>query len=200
MDDATNPCTYDYCYPYYSHLAPYRYSFSDQSPSCDVTNGGFSDRAVNLAASDVDATDEESEAVEGSEGLTRRSATSSMHNTASRMPSDSPSARVRYSYMVKIIPPSNKRRASVHELYDVETAFGSVDALRAQLKASFGDKFLPSAMQFQVGYFEGRGSAKRWISSGRDLNKMYSQFEPGSRITLWCDGIDDKEKQPPTKK
>ena len=50
-------------------------------------------------------------------------------------------------------------------------------------------------MQFQAGYFEGRGSAKRWISSGRDVNK----FEPGSHITLWCDGIDNKENQPPTK-
>ena len=100
-----------------------------------MTNGGFSDCAVNLAASDVDAADQESEAVEDSESVTRRSAKTNTHNTASRMPSDSLSARVRYSYMVKIILPSNKRRASVHELYDVETAFCSVDALRAQLKA-----------------------------------------------------------------
>ena len=53
---------------------------------------------------------------------------------------------------------------------------------------------------FQIGYFEGRGSAKRWISTDRDLNKMYSLFDSGSRITLWCDGSEEKENQPPTKK
>ena len=158
-----------------------------------MVNASFSDRrddcAVNLAASDVDATDKESEAVKGSEeGLARQSAKScapsSMHNTAHHMPTDSPSAYIRYSYLVKIIPPNNKRKASVHELYDVEIAFESVDVLRAQLKASFGDRLLPSVMHFQVGYFEGHGSAKRWISSGHDLSKMYSLFEPDSRITL----------------
>jgi len=29
---------------------------------------------------------------------------------------------------------------------------------------------------------------------------MYSLFEPGARITLWCDGVDEKENLPPTKK
>ena len=57
-------------------------------------------------------------------------------------------------------------------------------------------------MDFQIGYFEGRGSAKRWISSDWDLTKMYSLFEPGRSITLWCDGVDENEKEnkPPVKK
>ena len=29
---------------------------------------------------------------------------------------------------------------------------------------------------------------------------MYSLFESGSRITLWCDGSDEKENQFPAKK
>jgi len=103
---------------------------------------------------------------------------------------------------VKIIPPNNKKRATVHEMYDVERRFESPDALKAQIIDSFGDKVVQTMDSFQIGYFEGRGSGKRWISSDRDLNKMYSLFESGSRITLWCDGSDagEKENQPPTKK
>ena len=29
---------------------------------------------------------------------------------------------------------------------------------------------------------------------------MYCPFEPGTCITLWCDGVDEKENLPPTKK
>ena len=105
-----------------------------------------------------------------------------------------------YSYLVKIIPPNNKKRATVHEMYDVERRFESPDALKARIIDSFGDKVVQTMDSFQIGYFEGRGSAKYWISSDRDLNKMYSLFESGSRITLWCDGSDEKENQPPTKK
>jgi len=89
-----------------------------------------------------------------------------------------------YSYLVKIIPPNNKKRATVHEMYDVERRFESPDALKAQIIGSFGDKVVQNYGQFQIGYFEGRGSGKRWISSDRHLNKMYSLFESGSRITL----------------
>ena len=32
-----------------------------------------------------------------------------------------------YSYLVKIIPPNNKKRATVHEMYDVERRFESPD-------------------------------------------------------------------------
>ncbi len=81
----------------------------------------------------------------------------------------------------------------------MEEKFQSPATLKAQISDSFGDKVKP-AVNFQIGYFEGRGTAKRWISSGRDLSKMYSLFTPGSHITLWCDGIDEKENQPPAKK
>ena len=82
----------------------------------------------------------------------------------------------------------------------VERRFESPDALKAHIIDSFGDKVVQTMDSFQIGYFEGRGSAKRWISSDRDLNKMYSLFESGSRVTLWCDGSEEKENQLPTKK
>ena len=48
---------------------------------------------------------------------------------------------------------------------------------------------------FQIGYFGGQGNAKHWISSDRDLNRMYSLFESSLRITLWCDGSNEKENR-----
>lgn len=55
-------------------------------------------------------------------------------------------------------------------------------------------------MDFQIGYFEGQGSAKLWISSKRDLTTMYSLFEPGTRITLRCDGVDEKRTYCPQRR
>jgi len=45
-----------------------------------------------------------------------------------------------YSYLMKIIPPNNKKKAIVHEMYDVERRFESPDALKAQIIDSFGGK------------------------------------------------------------
>ena len=103
---------------------------------------------------------------------------------------------------MKIVPPNNKKRATVHEMYDVERRFESPDALKAQIIDSFGGKVVQTMDSFQTGYFEGQSSAKHWISSDQDLNKMYSLFESSLCITLWCAGSCEKEKenQPPTKK
>ena len=98
-----------------------------------------------------------------------------------------------------LIPPNSKKRATVHEMYNVER-FESPDALKAQIMDIFSDKVVQTMDSFQIGYFEGRGSDKCWISSDRDLNKMYSLFDSGLRITLWCDGGEEKENQLPTKK
>ena len=46
--------------------------------------------------------------------------------TSSRKQKEDPT----YSYLVKIIPPNNKKRATVHEMYDVERRFESPDALK----------------------------------------------------------------------
>ena len=41
-----------------------------------------------------------------------------------------------------------------------------------------------------VGYFEGRQSAKRWLVSNEDLQQMYQKFKPGSEVALWCNSED----------
>jgi len=41
---------------------------------------------------------------------------------------------------MKIIPHNNKKKAIVHEMYDVERRFESPDALKAQIIDSFGGK------------------------------------------------------------
>ena len=85
-------------------------------------------------------------------------------------------------------------------MYNVERRFESPDALKAQIMDSFGGKVVQMMDSFQIGYFEGRGSAKCWVSSDRDLNKMYSLFDSGLCITHWCDGSEETENQLPTKK
>lgn len=40
---------------------------------------------------------------------------------------------------------------------------------------------------FYVGYFEPPSRAKRWIIDGRDLQSLYANCDPGSKINLWCE-------------
>ena len=47
---------------------------------------------------------------------------------------------------------------------------------------------VPDSINFNVGYFEGKQSKKRWICCQEDITTMYKFFNPGSEILLWCDG------------
>ena len=75
----------------------------------------------------------------------------------------------------------------VRTWHDAREAFDSPRALRLKLMESFPND-LPDHINFQLGYFEGRGSTKRWIVESPDLQSMYSDFEAGAKITLWCEG------------
>ena len=46
---------------------------------------------------------------------------------------------------------------------------------------------MPDHAIIDVGYFVGRQSAKIWLISNEDLEKMYQKREVGSEIALWCD-------------
>ena len=48
----------------------------------------------------------------------------------------------------------------------------------------FSDQ-LPEMTEFQVGYFHGKQSAKRWIMTREDLNLMYESGK--EKILLWAD-------------
>ena len=188
--DENPPYAYGYHHPYYGHLyagnmAGIAYptwpqpltasSTGNQSPS------PFFDHVDVTATAPV--SDEEGPNAESS-SRKRKEDGMPLSSASARECRSSSKEDPTYSYLVKIIPPNNKKRATVHEMYDGERRFESPDALKAQIIDSFGDKVVQAMDSFQIGYFEGRGSAKRWISSDRDLNKMYSLFESGSRITL----------------
>ena len=57
---------------------------------------------------------------------------------------------------------------------------------------TFEDK-LPPCCSLDIGYFERRGSAKRWIEDQDDLDAMYRAFSPGDEITLWTHGRSQEE-------
>ena len=112
------------------------------------------------------------------------------------------------SYMVRIYTnPKKKKDFVVRMWHDVSEEFYSLSALKLQLMDSFPEE-LPSSMDFQVGYFEGRSHAKRWLIENRDLDKMNSLYMAGSTINLWCEGKSptgdcdhyDRAEQPPSKK
>ena len=80
-----------------------------------------------------------------------------------------------YSYKVKVINPNKK----VSLLYLHGTS--SINAefprhLKLVLIESFPDN-VPSHLEFQIGYFEGRSShCKRWIISINDIDVMYKSI------------------------
>jgi hypothetical protein len=64
--------------------------------------------------------------------------------------------------------------------------------IKRELKEEFsGDN------DFDIGYFEGKHSTKRWLIENEDLNYMYST--QSNKIHLWCD-LDVVVEEPPRKK
>ena len=63
-------------------------------------------------------------------------------------------------------------------------SFVSVPKLKLALIESFPND-VPRVADFQVGYFE--SNTKRWLVDDKDLEVMYSHFESGDKINLWCD-------------
>ena len=90
-------------------------------------------------------------------------------------------------YTVKIIDTKKKSKWIVRSWHDADEKFTSPAALKARLVESFPED-LPDNLNFQVGYFQGKQGAKRWIVEPRDLEKMYTVFKNGTEIHLWCDG------------
>ena len=124
------------------------------------------------------------------------------HDSASRLP-----AKRKHSYFVRIINPKKKSDFVVRTWHDASETFDSPRSLKLKLMESFPDD-VPDHVSFQVGYFEGKNSTKRWIVEPRDLQSMYSVLEEGQKITLWCEGKgrsspvskNDDSEPPPAKK
>ena len=102
-----------------------------------------------------------------------------------------------YSYDVKIINPKKKSDFVVRRWHGVTEVIRSPAVLKVKLHESFPHD-VPAGSNLQVGYLE--GNHKRWIFEERDLGVMYDSFEPGSKITLWCDGINADNSEPSAKR
>lgn len=70
--------------------------------------------------------------------------------------------------------------------YDITHQFNSPAALKLKLMDCFPAD-VSSTATFQIGYFEPPNNIKRWIVEERDLKMMYSRYDPGSKVNLWCE-------------
>ena len=86
-----------------------------------------------------------------------------------------------------MINPQSKRDYMDLTWHDMTEKFDSVVKLKESLMESFPE-YVPSTLDYQVGYLEGRNSQKRWIVRFADLEKMYKAYEEGEEIKLWCEG------------
>jgi hypothetical protein len=106
-----------------------------------------------------------------------------------------------------MINPKRKSEFVVRMWHDVTKKFNSPAALKLKLMDCFPAD-VPSTAAFQIGYFEPPSNVKRWIVEERDLKRMYSQYDVGSKINLWCDTkakneekeIDESDMHPVAKK
>ena len=90
-----------------------------------------------------------------------------------------------YNYRLKVIDPKKKTNLIVHEVHQFHGQFSSVIDLKAKLMEEFQEQ-VPETVFFNVGYFEGRQSTKKWIYSQEDLETMYKVCAAKSEILLWC--------------
>ena len=78
-----------------------------------------------------------------------------------------------YNYWLKVIDPKKKNSFVVHDVHQFHGRFSSVIDLKAKQMEEFQEQ-VPETVSFNVGYFEGHQSAKKWICSQEDLEAMYN--------------------------
>ncbi len=115
-----------------------------------------------------------------------------------------PTSSPTYSYYVRMINPKKKTDFLVRMWHDERAQFKSPAELKLKLIDSFANE-VSTTGNFHVGYFEPPGNSnKRWIVEKRDLSTIYSVFEPGSKVNLWCERKvsedDENENLEPRKK
>ena len=75
----------------------------------------------------------------------------------------------------------------IREIYNYRDKFESITAMKLKLMDDFPGQ-VPSTMDFQIGYFMGRQSAKYWLMCQADLDSMYKSLNGKQSLLLWCDG------------
>ena len=116
-------------------------------------------------------------------GLAQSPANSS---TSQQLGPDPYQPEPKYSYYVRMFNPKRKSEFIFRMWHAVTHHFNSPAALKLKLMDCFPAD-VPSTATFQIGYFEPPSNVKRWIVEERDLQTMYSHYDPGSKINLWCE-------------
>ena len=87
---------------------------------------------------------------------------------------------------MRITNPEKPSQFISRQLHHFDGKFDSITAIKVHLIDKFGDQ-VPQTINFNIGYFEGRQSKKRWLCCQEDLNAMYQCYKEGGEISLWCD-------------
>ncbi len=102
---------------------------------------------------------------------------------------------VEYSYRVKIINKDKRSEFMTRELKSFSGRFKSVRVMKHKIMEEL-DNLVPSAMDFQVGYFSGKQNKKHWLIEDGDLKEMYEMANVKKKVFLWCDGrVAEKAKE-----
>lgn len=103
-----------------------------------------------------------------------------------------------YSYKIKILNGKRKKKPITRQMHKLKDRFVSVDDMKEKIENELKD----ISTSFDIGYYEGRNSTKRWVICQDDLEQMYSLNDRGSEIYLWCDleCVDVECPQPKKKK
>ena len=56
------------------------------------------------------------------------------------------------------------------------------------------EELVPATVDFQLGYFHGKQSAKHWLGTNADLNLMYQAIGAKRELVLWCDARSEPQK------
>jgi len=87
---------------------------------------------------------------------------------------------------VKATNPMKRKKPITRQLHHYDKKFESVSQLKSHITDELTEE-MPNHASTDVGYFVGRQSAKVWLISNKDLEKMYQKCKVGSKIALWCD-------------
>ena len=60
----------------------------------------------------------------------------------------------------------------IREVHRFNQRFATIQEFKEKIMDEFSDQ-LPETLDFQIGYYHGKQSAKRWIITQEDLNLMY---------------------------
>ncbi len=87
---------------------------------------------------------------------------------------------------MRVTKPEKPSQFISRQLHHFDDKFHSITALKVHLIETLGEQ-VPETINFNLGYFEGRQSKKRWLCCQDDLDAMYQCYKDGGEITLWCD-------------